>query len=417
MWLTVLFGIIWAMVGTYFAIPDARQSQRGDGEDQSVLQEFFSHPIVVNLTSTLVPTLISSTEAIPAFIGNHRWNKAHRLEREWQIKYATLPEFNTEMVQASQTIWFEAVQAMKYISGAFFSLVVIAFVLGSVYTYISYRLIKTIHADLRKTVSQDSSLKRNSNGLTLSIIIQSAVEALKDVKIAEKVEEVGNLTPPHSAAQSSLGKTMPTATKREAELSRQASNEKEKKELRLALIHIYIQVLAIAPGAFALGILALSCALTFYGKIEQPSPDGGNQFEYAYSVILLTSSWLIVALGIQTLLAIAFRTYEPVFRTRSNSHGQNGIGLAEGKGIRVDNHIQSTFFETHTRKAPTHLSLIEEGTSYGGEVSQEYSEPYYYSDESFKSLKSSSRKALCDIEPGSNVSNDVFFVGKDGKRT
>lgn len=299
-------------------------------------------------------------------MANQQWNKAHQMEREWQKEYSTALDFTSEMVQASQTIWFEAIKAMRYASIAFFAWFFFSISSGLIYSFVSYRLIKAVRADLHRigTLHQQDGLERLKNddngSVTFTKIIRSAREAIDGYKDMER--GLGTPIPLlRSFAKSTLDKSSQFNS---AILSKQSIGS-QRKQLRIALIHICIQVSAIVPGAVGLGFISLSSGLKFYSSLEQPSNNGGNQLEKAYSVELVVTVWLVCIAGAQSILAIAFKTYEPVFTSkRLDSSSQSNTTQANTNSNKTGLPFRSpTFFETQSRKSPSKIFFITEESS------------------------------------------------------
>jgi hypothetical protein len=171
------------------------------------------------------------------------------------------------------------------------------------------------------------------------------------------------------------------------------SRDTQAKELRKAFIHICIQFFAVSPACIAFMAIALLLAVTSYGGTEQPW-NGGTLVERMLAIALVSVVWVTCFFGTITLVAIAQRTYEPVFHnltlnnTFSASVGQSSSGgrnrneknhhlssprsgrqakrkslmsmsnILSGVSRRPtqkqhathDRHAMSTFFETHTRR-------------------------------------------------------------------
>lgn len=173
-----------------------------------------------------------------------------------------------------------------------------------------------------------------------------------------------------------------------------ASRQDQIKELRKAFIHLLIQVMSISPACAIFMGLAIYLVKTVHGGIEQPYK-GGNRSEFHWPMLILLVNWTTVFFGSVNLLAIAQRTYEPVFNSmhfsvttfsgnqqqnaqtsagsadmqsskRRPSNGLNRI-LARKKekrhGSSRARQIVSSFFETRTRQRQNDSSASRSGLS------------------------------------------------------
>jgi hypothetical protein len=121
-------------------------------------------------------------------------------------------------------------------------------------------------------------------------------------------------------------------------------------DLSQALFQIYVQLLGIGPAAAAFGFISLTFALILHSKLEQPSSDGGNQFEEYIGGIWMTLLYLMCGAGCLNIFSVFWKTYVPVFVThhRQAARPINFQDIAKGPA-----HIKSTFFKANSIKANT----------------------------------------------------------------
>jgi hypothetical protein len=114
--------------------------------------------------------------------------------------------------------------------------------------------------------------------------------------------------------------------------------------LRSALRHIYIQAFAIGLGILSFGGTSLAFSLTLYGKLEQPSEDGGNLLEHHIGPIWLCLMYACCMFGGFSVLAVIYKTYEPVLRSKVY-HRQHAATQIKFKYIiKGPTYIRNTFF-------------------------------------------------------------------------
>lgn len=106
----------------------------------------------------------------------------------------------------------------------------------------------------------------------------------------------------------------------------QSSRQKEAKQLQQALGLLIIQAMSIGPACLVFMAAAIFLCTTAHDGLEQPR-EGGIWMEVYEPIYVLIVSWATVFFGYINMLAIAKRTYEPVFNP-----------VRQSTGIAIDNH-------------------------------------------------------------------------------
>lgn len=320
-WLSLAFGLIGAVLGTYFATPD---SILDETKALSPFKRFFGQAKVINTLSILGPSVLFVTILVPSIVCNQYWHKAIAMEKRWQLQYSSASSFTSEMVQESQLIWYQALKAHRLASIIFFIWTIVAFTLSIAYCFVTHRLAVAVRRDL-------NIVKREYSNGTQTILIASSTSSPSTLVSGGSISTL--------AVQQSASAASPTRSP----LSEIQSN---KKNLEQALLHIYIQLLAIAPAAAGLGAIALTLALTLFSKLEQASTSGGNEFEACVSGIWLAMMYLILAAASLNVLSVAYKTYEPVFSAAKQNRLMSRSQIQLQDLIKGKAHIKSTFFRT-----------------------------------------------------------------------
>jgi hypothetical protein len=360
-WCPLVFGAIWATWGTYFATPNALQSSI-DGSRGSIIQRILLRPIIVNMIGLLTPLGVSISILIPAIISDTHWQKALHMMVQWQATYSQETAFTQEMVQASQRVWFEVLKATHVAS--------IVFILWTCYALIACIGVTVIYwgliSAIRDEIDKQDFLHEQRNGMIQTTVFNVAATMQEEgqVGIAKEGDNSSSLltaspvssqlySPRMDAPLSSLIDTGPIKSQR--------------RYLRGALAHAYIQLGAIAPACVAFAAISLLICLTIYGKMEHASSSGGNQYEHFTGVAVLTGNYTICFFGTITLGAILHRTYEPVLLAGGFAHFRSNQSDSSNSRKRSGGGTNTSFFETRTR------SFFETHTRSHGETNTQHS--------------------------------------------
>jgi hypothetical protein len=274
---------------------------------------------------------------VPSFICNTIWNDALHMEEQWQTDYSSASIFTQEMVHQSQRIWYRQLQAAKIGAIIFILYTSIGFILGSTYIYVAIRLIVSVYVDLTRTrnlLSADDVILDEEPAVLISQTIKDALEANQASR------------PPSSSLLDRLQRFKSRHSNRvNSKDAKNSSCNSNIKLLESAFVHIIIQALAIGLGTIGLGGISLSFSTLIYGKLEQPSLNGGNLFEDHIGRIWIALMYVSVVFGSLSIFTVAYKTYEPVFQRQAPTTSTQINFKDIVKGI---SHIKSTIEEnTH----------------------------------------------------------------------
>lgn len=111
--------------------------------------------------------------------------------------------------------------------------------------------------------------------------------------------------------------------KRQKESMNYSINE-QKIELKKAMVNIIIQTLVISPGCAVLSAIVLMFGLTFYGSLEQPTPNRIATYAQRFAgIALLAVLYTIILFGSICAFCVFFRVYEPIFVKNGENESSN----------------------------------------------------------------------------------------------
>lgn len=316
-----------------------------------------------------MPIIFAVLISVPAFICNAIWTKALHSEKTWQANYSTLTDFTSDMVHESQIIWYTQLKAAKLTAAIFIIYTVAAFLMGCTYVFVAIRLILVIHEDVAKAKRHirdeeaAQSMEKEAPRVHVSQIIR---EALQANQIRSEDEHVRR----NSMGQYRRSNSYTSAlARKEAEEKKQQqemieSNAKARNRtirlLESALLHIYVQAIAITLGTAAIGSISAAFAIIIYGTLEQPNANGGVQYEDHIGKIWLALMYASCIFGGLSIFTVAYKTYEPAWASISvlnRSHQRQEVDH-DTTQIRFNDltkgiaHIRSTFFESAPSSPP-----------------------------------------------------------------
>jgi ABC-type multidrug transport system fused ATPase/permease subunit len=366
-WLPLAFGLLFAIVGTYYTIPaiapvspSFTQHYADDDLDEDEDDSNHSRPdciitkvkLIHPFFLLLIPTGISITITALAFLSNDTWTKAQHLEKQWQLNYSQMSAFTSKMVQDSQLIWYTQLKAAKIAAIIFIIYTLMAVCMGLVYIYVVVKLIIALHEDIARSKELKDEEQVQQDPVRISQII---IDALKEAAVKSNEAEIEEAEEKkQSRIRTSSSITLMQASKEEEEMKQEqkevnandtfsttsTQEATTSKLLESALLHIYLQALAIILGFAAIASISLSYAILLYGKLEQPSKDGGNLFEHHIGAIWLALMYSSCLAGGISIFAVAYKTCEPLITTSSPSH----INFSDIiKGL---SHVRTTFFKS-----------------------------------------------------------------------
>lgn len=357
-WLFLAFGLFFATVGTYYATPAAVQAvpsyidhyvddEEDIQEDSSRISQCFQR--LKNTTNPFVLLLIPISFAIaviiPATLSNRIWDKALDLEKQWQIDYSNMTVFTQEMIQQSQVIWYTQLKASKITAIVVIIYTILSISMGFTYAIIAFRLIRTVHQDLIRSRRHQDDVKNEQGDLARNAVQNRMIQDHSECKRDQEISTTST-----STQVTSQDADVSTTGRENAAISTADENTRHEtvKLLESALLHICLQAFAIMTGVISIGALSFSFALLFYGKLEQPSSNGGNLFEDHIGKIWEALMYCSCFSGGVSIFAVAYKTYEPVITSNKGSH-INFSDLIKGLP-----HIQSTFFRSTMHDGDDH---------------------------------------------------------------
>ncbi|PWN31790.1 uncharacterized protein FA14DRAFT_93027 [Meira miltonrushii] len=150
-WCTAILGVYWAMLGSHYATPTRVKPIGGLYNDRlNWVERLFQNAFMVNFIAAGLPAILCTSVAIPSFMANAHYNKAQKMEEDWQGMYANQTVFTQEMVTEAQLIWYKVLQGTRTASVVFYLWFVWAVVCWLLYTSITFRLIMTIRSELNR---------------------------------------------------------------------------------------------------------------------------------------------------------------------------------------------------------------------------------------------------------------------------
>ncbi|UZJ53069.1 hypothetical protein CBS101457_002389 [Exobasidium rhododendri] len=403
-WCSLVFAAFWAAWGTYFATPNALQSPI-DGNASGFFKRILLRPSVVNVTGLMIPGIMSLSVLIPVILSDRHWRRALQLEQEWQTAYSTQLEFSQDMVQASQAVWYETLQAMEKACVAYVMWTVFAIVVFLAFMSASWGLISAIRHELNKSStlsSQDdleSSLRKKAannesvkvRGDLASPLAPQKVRTRESHHLFAQAEKEGDThvdsffpsVRSHHAAEGQQRRSQVQESNQadradDPQMITESTATETKSQqgyLQSALYHVCIQSCAISPACLSFGAIALLLSLTMYGRMEHASNSGGNEFEYFFSVAAIIVNYIACFFGAITLFAIAHRTYEPILsssailnkpRLAFQHHGNNKS--AQAPKADQQKHTNTSFFETQS----IHLANRHESSNYNSQRKKDF---------------------------------------------
>ncbi|PWN37574.1 uncharacterized protein FA14DRAFT_183516 [Meira miltonrushii] len=106
--------------------------------------------------------------------------------------------------------------------------------------------------------------------------------------------------------------------------SMQFSINEQKIELKKAMVNIVIQTLVISPGCACLSAIVLMFGLTFFGSLEQPTPNRIATYAQRFAgIALLAVLYTIILFGSICAVCVFFRVYEPIFVKNADNESRN----------------------------------------------------------------------------------------------
>lgn len=151
-WCTAILGVYWAMLGSHYATPTRVKPISGLYSDRlNWVERLFQNALMVNFIAIGLPIILCTSVAIPSFMANVHYNKAQKMQEDWQEKYANQTIFTQDMVTEAQLIWYGVLKGARIASVVFYFWFVWAVVCWILYTAITFRLIMTIRSELNKS--------------------------------------------------------------------------------------------------------------------------------------------------------------------------------------------------------------------------------------------------------------------------